>query len=367
MNTKTFNPTGSIQNAFAHAPVKLAPNSSISSVTNISKGMVGSMFGKAKNLFTSGNKMPIIIIIIAIILLFIIVILYIIFTIRSSKLSSVLLITKPIKLDEVSTPIEISSSLLPKSVVGREFSFSFWLYIENYDQTFTRDINNKVIPFDKMIFYRGIAGDISTANPIVFMDGLSNKLNIAIKTQNSTLTSVLNQIDYNANLYNIKFMNYFLNSKLKIRDTLNPIVPAINKYIILTIDYVPLQRWVNITFIIDNKISTVFMDGEIYSVKSTEEFKAIREPELDVRGRPIDVNIIADKTDGNIYIGKNTIGGKIVVPGYLSRLQYCNYAMSINEVKSVYNQGPLKSMFEIGGVTIPYGIRSPVYKLDENA
>jgi hypothetical protein len=328
-------------------------------------GKIASMFKKIKTL--ASGKTPIILLIIGVVLLFIIVILYILFMTKSAKLKGKKLTSNPIKLDTLTAPIEIESAELPKSVVGREYSFSFWVYIENYDQTFTRNAeNNQITPLDKMIFYRGTAGNISSANPIVTMDGLSNKMYIAIKTQNSTLTSIPGRIDYNSNLYNIRFMNYFMNSKLKIRDTANPDQPAINKYIILTIDYIPLQRWVNVTFIIDNKISTVYMDGEIYSVKSTEEFKAIREPELDVRGRPVNVNIIVDKTDNNVYIGKNqSVGGGKTIPGYLGKLQFFNYALALNDVKNIYNQGPLATKGWFSG-SVNYALRNPVYKLDKN-
>jgi hypothetical protein len=249
-------------------------------------------------------------------------------------------------------------------VVGREYSYSFWIYLDNYDQSYTKDGTGKVVPIDKLVFYRGELGNVASANPIVFMDGLSNKMFIAIKTQNTSLSSVLNvpnKVDYNGNLYNIRFMNYFLNSSLKLRDT-DALHDAINKYLILTIDYVPLQRWVNVTFIIDNKVTTVFMDGEIYSVKSSEEFKALREPELDIRGKPIDVNIIVDKTDGNMYIGKSSVGNKYAAPGYLGKLQYFNYAVSMAEVKDIYTSGPLGSKF--AGMNMNYGFRSPIYKLD---
>lgn len=347
------------------------PQTNVASSNASSLKFKGSIFGKAKNFFTkftTGDKMPIILIIISIVLLFIIVILYIIFTIRSSKLVGIQLTTAPIKLDELSTPIQILSTLLPPSVVGREFSFSFWVYLDDYNQTIfkipeikatssTPLIPEKSVPLDKMIFYRGDADNISTANPIVYMDGLSNKMNIAIKTQGSTLSNST-LVDYNKNLYNIKFMNYFMNSSLKNQDL------SVNKYIILTIDYIPLQRWVNITFIIDNKISTVFMDGEIYSVKSTEEFKILRDPELNSRGEPLDINLITDNINsGNIYIGKNTVGGNNTISGYLGKLQYFNYAMGINEVKNSYSYGPIGKN-TIAGISIPYSVRSPIYKLE---
>lgn len=324
------------------------------------------MMSKIKGVMS--GKTPVILLIVGIVLIFIIVILYILFMMKSGKLTGKQLTTKPIKLDDMATVYEIASGELPKSVVGREYSYSFWIYIENYEQSYSRNpTNNQITPLDKLIFYRGTAGNISSANPIVTMDGLSNKMFIAIKSQDSTLTSVPGRIDYNANLYNIRFMNYFSNSALKIRDMANPDQPSINKYLVLNVDYVPLQRWVNVTFIVDNKIITVYVDGEIYSVKNAEEFKAIREPELDIRGRPIDVNVIVDKTDNNVYIGKNkSVGAGNTVNGYIGKLQFFNYALSMNEVKAIYSQGPIGVSTWFGG-KINWGIRNPVYKLDENS
>ncbi len=324
-------------------------------------GAVGNLFNKLKG----DNKMMYILLIVGVVLLFVVVIIYIMFSLKSSKLVGKKLTSKPIKLDEVATAVEIQSAEMPKPVVGREYSYSFWIYLDNYDQTYAKDGTGKVTPIDKLVFYRGAMGDVSTANPVVFMDGLSNRMYIAIKTQDTSFSSVLNvpnKVDYNGNLYNIRFMNYFMNSSLKLRDT-DPLHDAINKYLILTVDYVPLQRWVNVTFIIDNKVTTVFMDGEIYSVKSTEEFKALREPELDIRGKPIDVNIIVDKTDGNMYIGKSSVGNQYAAPGYLGKLQYFNYAVSMKEVKDIYAEGPEDSL-SFAGMKLNYGFRSPIYKLD---
>lgn len=332
-----------------------------SSSGNASKS--GSFFSNFMDKMKSiGNgKLPMIIFLITTILIFILVILYILFRMKNGRLVGKQLISNPVKLDEITPPYEINSAEMPKSTVGREYSYSFWIYLENYDQTYTNNSQNQVTPVDKLIFYRGTAGDVSVANPIVTMDGLSNKMYITIKTQESSLYSG-NLVNYNNNLYNIRYMNYFLNSALKIRDTTNPYQPYINKHVVLAIDYVPLQRWVNVTFVVDNKISSVFVDGEIYAVKSTEEFKAIREPELDLRGRPVDVNVIVDKTDNNIYVGKNVVGNKTTVSGYLNRLQYFNYAISLREVKSIYQLGPL-GVNIFGSINIPYKLQSPIVRV----
>lgn len=338
------------------------PGAASSGVMGKATGAFGNIASKLKS---GDNKMLYILLIIGVVLIFVAVIIYIMFSLKSSKLVGKKLTSKPIKLDEVGTAIEINGAEMPKPVVGREYSYSFWIYLDNYEQTYTKDGTGKMIPIDKIVFYRGESGNVASANPIVFMDGLSNKMYIAIKTQNTSLSSVLsapNKVDYNGNLYNIRFMNYFMNSALKLNDSAYALHDAINKYLILTVDYVPLQRWVNVTFVIDNKVTTVFMDGEIYSVKSSEEFKALREPELDIRGKPIDINLIIEKTDGNMYIGKNSVGNKYAAPGYLGKLQYFNYAVSMKEVRDIYNDGPLDEL-GLFGMKMKYGVRSPIYKL----
>jgi hypothetical protein len=68
---------------------------------------------------------------------------------KNSKLTGKQL-TK-IKLDALTVPLEVQSGELPKPVVGRDYSFSFWIYIENYDQT-QNATNKQITPIDKLIF-----------------------------------------------------------------------------------------------------------------------------------------------------------------------------------------------------------------------
>ena len=290
---------------------------------------------------------PVVIFILAVILVFVIVIIYITFALKNSNLSGKILTKSPIKLDSLAVPFEVSASDIPKPSVGREFGYSFWLYIDKFEQT---PGNNK------LIFYRGTKDDLSMANPLVMMDGVENKLYLAIKTQDNTLTGLTTTGSTAADLTKVIKNNYFKNVDYHGTD--------VNKYVIMEVDYVPLQRWVNFSMIIDNKIVTLFMDGEIYSVKSTDELKALRKPELDNAGNKINYNLIIDRTDGGIYVGKNSINNKVTVNGYLSTLAFYNYAMSLNEVKYIYNRGPLVGNGWLQKLGIGYGVRSPVYKIN---
>lgn len=333
----------------------------------------GNLLDIAKKTFSSGNVIALVLIIV--VLLFILVILWIIFNIKNKQLTEKQFLSNPIKLDALDTAFNVPNADLPKPKVGREYSYSFWIYVDKLEPKTIDGVKsgmNVTVPQDQLIFYRGTAENIRSANPIVSMDGQTNKIYIIIKTDNSLLASgliapvnqnsdnkarYLNSNDANVNLAAIRMNNFFLNKDAPQGSQ------TINKHIVLTIDYIPLQRWVNITFVVDNKVCTVFMDGEIYSVKSTEEYKALRPTETDIRGKEVNVNLIVDRTDGDIFVGKNgRISNKATPNGYFSKLRFFNYGISLNEVRRIYNDGPISgSLFGIPGLA--YGVRSPIYKL----
>ena len=134
-------------------------NSSLSA-SNASKAVsnaaasIGSAASSGSGWFANffSGKQPMVLLMIAIILLFVIVILYIMFNIKNNKLVGKVLTKNVIQLDEVSSAVEIASSDIPKTIVGREYSYSFWIYINEYNQTFTKDGQGNIVPIDKMIF-----------------------------------------------------------------------------------------------------------------------------------------------------------------------------------------------------------------------
>lgn len=293
------------------------------------------------------EKMPIIIAIGVVILAFIAVIIYISFALRAANLQSKRLLKEPVKLDDLRSPYLIDAVDIPKPAVGREYSYSFWLYIDAFQQSSDGS--------PQMIFYRGSQTSISDANPIVMMDGSTNKLYMVLKTQGSSLKSTTNTFNYDTNLKHILNRSYFLNKDFYL-DTSD-----VHKHIIISVDYVPLQRWVNLSFVIDNKLVTTFMDGEIYSVKSIDEFKMMKTPEVDANGKVRDYSIIIEPTSGNIQLGR--YGPSETPNAYVSSLQFFNYAASLNDIKAVYKMGPFaKSWLSYLGINA-YGIRSPIYPL----
>ena len=337
LNASRLAPNAGLTNASKNASKQLG-NVSKGLSQNVTKGV------EAVKDAMNGDKGPVVILIAVVLLAFVAVIIYISFSMKSSNLKGKSLMKSPVKLDEMQTSTVIDASEIPKPVVGREYSYTFWVYIENFVQTADRP---------QMIFYRGSQNSISDANPIVMMDGNSNKLYFIFKTQGSTLNSAV----YDTDLQRLLTMSYFNNNNLTLQST------NVHKHLILSVDYVPLQRWVNISVVVDNKLITIFMDGEIYTVKSVDEYKALRQPEFDLTGNKIDYNLILEKTEGSIYLGKYK--ESIAPSAYVSNLSFFNYAISINDVKKNYMSGPFtKNLLSMLGIS-SYGVRSPVYKIDE--
>ena len=288
------------------------------------------------------SKMPMIIIIVITILLFVFVILYITFAMKSNNLKGKAITTQPIDIAKSETPTQIGNSEFPKAAVGREYAYSFWLYLDNYQRTGLD--NNSYY----MVMYRGNSGSLENANPIIMMDNQSNKLYIIIKTTQSSLQ------DVNINTADIIKKNYF-NS-----DT--PLANA-NTHLVCAIDFIPLQRWVHVACVVDNKLVTLFLDGQIYSVKTTDEFKSSKRTELDSMGNKVNYNLIIDKTEGDLVIGRSAISQRMAIDGWVGKIEFFNYALTVDNVRQIYQQGPMPKGFLSWLGLSQYGFRSPIYNM----
>jgi hypothetical protein len=150
--------------------------------------------------------------------------------------------------------------------------------------------------------------------------------------------------------------------------TMDNVLSKNSMYAVSVVDYVPLQRWVNIAFSIQDAILTVFLDGDIYSVRSITDVQNMD---------PVNTTVSANTTTGSASavngrsfysssVGDMYIGDtKALVKGFISRVQYFNYALTQKDIQNVYASGPVKkSLLSFIGLT-EYGVRSPVYKVSD--
>jgi hypothetical protein len=322
-----------------------APNSSstTSSFTNTATGVVTKLKG-----FFDGNS-GLIIAFVVVMLAFLLVVIYIVSQLRNNSYKKgAPLISKIINLNDRGEPVEVPGASLSTQTMGAQYSFSFWMYMQDLVQT---------PGFHKLVFYRGEKDNIQTANPIVFMDQVTNRLYFALQPMGESLANVAGA-NYD-NLLDITKNNYFLEPTLKYGDA------TTNKHVIIPVSNVPFNRWVHMVLAVKDNVVTVYFDGEVYSVSTVNDIWLSRTPTLDDVTRPKDAPILQSTLNGSIFVGRSqTIGGGNGVNGYLSKMGYYNYAMTIQEVSKIYRQGAVTNNAILSAMGInKYGVRSPFYKL----
>jgi hypothetical protein len=133
------------------------------------------------------------------------------------------------------------------------------------------------------------------------------------------------------------------------------------KYATFKIDYVPLQRWVNIIVNVNNNMLSVIMDGAIHSTRILNEnnLKCTEDASSN----------LVSPTAGTLMIGNINEDINILpaADGYISRIQFFNYSLKTPaHIKKIYNSGPVKSVGILQKLGLPlYGIRNPLYRIDE--
>jgi hypothetical protein len=124
-----------------------------------------------------------------------------------------------------------------------------------------------------------------------------------------------------------------------------------------TIDYVPIQRWVHVGFVI-NDIGggsiTTYIDGNFYE-------KLDRNSGLEGNLRLEKLNL---QCEGSLIVGGTDSGvpGPFGFSGLLSKFTVFNYDLNKNDMYKEYHKGPINGMLASLGVGA-YGLRNPVYKL----
>lgn len=263
----------------------------------------------------------IIILIVVSIFILVLIVIYIISVVKKNKLQNVSLQTNMISLNNREIiPYKIASENLSLVTNGQEFSYSFWIILNStYDPTSDH----------KLILQRGgtnniISGKLnysSNVNPAIFLDKSTNKMYICIST-----------------------------TRVKTNNFADGILAKDSGYIVSTIDYLPLQRWVFIGVVIRETTLYVFIDGDLYSASSIYDIPSSNGTRPMIKG-----------TNGDIIIGEKNN----TTQGYLANSRYFNYALTQNEMVSYYNSGPstngLLSMLGLKN----YGVRSPIYEIEK--
>lgn len=222
---------------------------------------------------------------------------YTVYQILSTNLKVVTLLEEPVH--AISQPKTISSDKFPSMKNGKEFSLSFWVYVEA--QSNTSDM--------KRVLSIGDSAD--GLSPLVMMDRSTNKMYIALRTMSTDSATPTKQVLETYKSSRVNENADGLTTNLIYSDC-----------VIMEVEYVPLGRWVNMVVVLDNDVVTLYLDGDIYSVSPVTRFAA--------------TGVVADPS------GSLNVGGSNGVSGYVSNVQIANYAFSVFHARALYRAGPVK-------------------------
>lgn len=222
---------------------------------------------------------------------------YTVYQILSTNLKVVTLLEEPVH--AISQPKTISSDKFPSMKNGKEFSLSFWVYVEAQSNT------------SAMKRVLSIGDSAEGLSPLVMMDRSTNKMYIGLRTMNTDSVTTTKQA----------IETYQSSRTSENADGMTTTMEYSN-CVIMEVEYVPLGRWVNMVVVLDNDVVTLFLDGDIYSVAPVTRFAAN--------------GVVADPS------GSLNVGGTNGVSGYVSNVQIANYAFSVFHARALYRAGPVK-------------------------
>lgn len=330
---------------------------------------------------------------------------------------------------------KLSGKDIPNSANGHRLTICFWIYI--YDI-------NKYSGSRRHVFHRGAEGDdYLNASPYIYLDAYSNKLHVMFSSQSKEKKDIWGNADA-AQLFDPKYVpsaqatgivftdrtyasaknsltTYNSASSVTTKNSEDPSDEASLAYLNairgITIDYIPLQRWVHVGIVVNEDLNggtiTAYIDGQLQSEVSPQTPIKIDNPNVKMSytasGAPIlsaittvnnnsvqltvntqtltpaagatisptaaqtatdkgitpkfDIKTVDLDHKGDVYIGgslSSAVGAGF--SGLISKIQFFNYDLNAQDVYNNYLKGPIDNLLAKMGLP-PYGVRNPIYKL----
>lgn len=250
---------------------------------------------------------------------------------------------------------------VPNSGNGKRLSLSFWIYV--YDIQKGNGVRRHIL-------HRGNETDTDLtggASPYIYLDPYTNKLYITFAPNDAT--KLYNNTIAGGSDYSNKFIGTSANA------TPQEQINYLNAVRGTTIDYLPLQRWVHVTVVINEDATTfgtitTYVDGQLVkSVSQANPNPAVNLNQLTANGTPLnpapqfsiaDVNL---DIKGNVYTGGAT-GSPVGIgfSGMVSMIKFFNYDLNSNDVYSEYRKGPIDNLLSKVGLPA-YKLQSPLVRV----
>ena len=263
------------------------------------------------------------------------------------------------KVPAVTSKLQVfEADAIPAPGNGKRMSFAFWIYIHDM---------NKFSGSYRNVLYRGDAAELlSSHSPTVLLDAKDNRMHVFFGTEK-------------ADPYNGKSDKLFgtgqgpdSNEDNRMRNV---------AYLVatrgITIDYIPIQRWVHVAIVINEEVNggtiVAYLDGELNKISRVAADAPFGDPNSQVTDltsasdpKPLlttalDIQNANLEKRGNIYVGGTTQSSIPGFSGLVSRLTFFNYDLNARDIYNVYLEGPVDGLASKMGAA--YGVRTPIYRL----
>lgn len=275
----------------------------------------------------------------------------------------------------------ISADGIPNSMNGVRSTICFWIYI--YDI-------NKYAGSPRHILHRGDEADnYMRASPYIYIDPNTNKIHVTFASTNRDLPSIYGSQNaaylYAPKLYTLPAPTGGTPTVTRTGAADNATDDAIASYLNtihgITIDYVPLQRWVHIAVVVNEELNggsiTAYVDGElknavnshtplppITTVPTVTGSASLTSNNSVISITPsFDITTVDLNKKGNVYVGgslTSSVGAGF--SGLVGKIEFFNYDLNAQDVYNNYLKGPIDNLLARLGLP-PYGVRSPIYAI----
>lgn len=210
-----------------------------------------------------------------------------------------MLLPNPEIIGKVKKPF--AGSLLPMSSSGMEYSYSFWMYVNDWNYNYGKP---------KCVLFRSSQGvhEYSKASPSIWLYPKENKLMVRLST-------MVPDQEYDSNTY----PQYQIEDRYTVVNPLKMDKKLFDTKFSCDVENIPLQKWVHVAVTLWNRTLDVYINGKL--ARSCV-----------LPGVPLQPRSEMEK----LFVGHGD-----TYNGYISRLKYYNRSISSQEVYDLYKDGPL--------------------------
>jgi len=271
---------------------------------------------------------------------------------------------------------KLDGAAIPRAYNGKRMTISFWVYIHDVD---------RYKGVYRHIWHRGDKSVVG-GSPIVFLDKDTNRMHIRFEKTTNITQSLTMAAPFDG-VFNEKIMDRASGNKAESKFEGAIVEPSQALDLDLathgiTIDYIPLQRWVHVAIVVNEEINGgiiyAYVDGELVKQEMTGR-KVSRE--VVVKGyyandatktkKTIQTTITKERDfknlnldkPGDVYTGGATV--EDVGPGFsglTAGFYFANHDLSAKDIYAIYVKGPVDNLASKLGLPA-YGVRSPVYRM----